>query len=281
MAKKSLKKRIDDITNALGGTKKPTLVEIRSELFSIGTLVEALEEGQAMAEKEAQIAVLEAALEKSNLENAELQAELQTANTGLDAFRAERKKQEEKKRRQDIPEIQFKILRRLPTENVGGGWLSIFNVSRSLKIPPEEVEIHLNGLQNAGLVTRREDGGMGQPVWHRSIKGSQLVLARRLAGEEETPVTQYADLPAIEEAILALILREGDGIEEQNIHEVLLDRRKYKRAKVTIEKVKWILKSLKAKGFADFDPEEETYGRSFTWFITDAGTEYFAERGEL
>ena len=44
MAKKSLKKRIDDLIDALGGAEKPTFAKIRSELVSIGTLVEALED---------------------------------------------------------------------------------------------------------------------------------------------------------------------------------------------------------------------------------------------
>jgi hypothetical protein len=53
MAKKSLKKRIDDLFDALGRAKKPTFPEIRSELSSLGTLAQELEDGQALSEKEA------------------------------------------------------------------------------------------------------------------------------------------------------------------------------------------------------------------------------------
>src|SRR5438128_3010247 len=81
MAKKSLKKRIDDLVDALGRAQKPTFAEIRSELVSLGTLAQELEDGQALSEKEAAIAALET-------ENENLKVELQTANAELDTFRS-------------------------------------------------------------------------------------------------------------------------------------------------------------------------------------------------
>src|ERR1041385_8654010 len=214
MAKKSLKKRIDDLVDALGGAEKPTFLDIRNELFSIGTLVEALEDGQALAEKEAQITVLEAALEKSNLENAELHAELQTANTEVEAFRAEREKQEEEERQKDIPDIQFRILRRIPSE-AEGNLPRIDEVSRALGIPVDETEIHVNRLEKLKLVARqypRRYRSSDEMVWHRTIKGSELVLAKRLAGKEgETkPQRKHAERTAIEEKVMGYLAFWGD-----------------------------------------------------------------------
>jgi len=74
MPTKSLKSRIDKLINSLGGTDKPGLAEIRSELFTFARLAEALEDNQATREAEAKIAVLEAALEKSNAENSNLKS---------------------------------------------------------------------------------------------------------------------------------------------------------------------------------------------------------------
>ena len=88
MAKKSLKKRIDDLVHALGGAKKPSFAEIRGELVEIGTLVESLENEQELAEKQAAIAALE-------VETENLSVRLQTANAELDAFRAERTQQDD------------------------------------------------------------------------------------------------------------------------------------------------------------------------------------------
>jgi hypothetical protein len=107
---------MDDLVDALARGKKPTSAEIRSELVSVETLAQEMEDGQALPEKESAIATLEA-------ENENLKVGLETANTELETFRAERRRQEEDKKRQEMPEIQFKILQRLPTEEVDGYWL--------------------------------------------------------------------------------------------------------------------------------------------------------------
>jgi hypothetical protein len=95
-----------------------------------------MEDGQALPEKESAIATLEA-------ENENLKVGLETANTELETFRAERRRQEEDKKRQEMPEIQFKILQRFSTENVGGYWLSIFQLSRFIKIHPARLRFTL------------------------------------------------------------------------------------------------------------------------------------------
>jgi hypothetical protein len=75
-----------------------------------------------------------------------------------------------------------------------------------------------------------------------------------------------------------MMVGESEGVREESIHESLQRHGE----KITLERVKWLLKtSLKAKEFADFDPEEATYGMGYTWFITDRGTEYLAERDKL
>ena len=102
MAKKSLKKRIDDLVDGLGGAEKPTFPEIRSELVALGAVAQELEDGQALSKKEAAIAALEA-------ENGNLKVELQTANAELEAFRAERKKQEYQNQQKEMPPVQFEI----------------------------------------------------------------------------------------------------------------------------------------------------------------------------
>jgi hypothetical protein len=112
-------------------------------------------------------------------------------------------------------------------------------------------------------------------AWYRTIAGDELVLAKRLAGEEEeAPTRKYPDLPILEETILAMMVGENEGVPEELIHESL----KRKGETVTFEKVKYILRtSLDKKwGYAFCDDEEATYGGGNTWFITERGTEYFA-----
>jgi len=96
MAKKSLKKRIDDLVDALGAAEKPSSMDIRNQLVPIGIEVEALENGQTLTEKEAAIAALKA-------ENENFKIELQSAHEELETFRVEQKKREEKERQIDAP----------------------------------------------------------------------------------------------------------------------------------------------------------------------------------
>ena len=76
--------------------------------------------------------------------------------------------------------------------------------------------------------------------------------------------------------MLAMMVGEDEGVNERLIHQSLEDE----GVKITLGKVKWILET-KLKGFAIYDPEEATYGAGNTWFITNAGREYFAERDKL
>jgi hypothetical protein len=80
MAKKkeqSLKERIDALFSALGTANKPSPEKIRTELFSIGESVEALENAQALADNDTRIADLESELGNLNVTLKELNGELE------------------------------------------------------------------------------------------------------------------------------------------------------------------------------------------------------------
>ena len=175
MAKKSLKKRIDALVDALGGAQKPTLAEIRSDLVSLGVLAQELEDGQALTEKESAIAALKA-------ENQNLKVELQTASAELEAFRAEQKQREEKER--DVPDIQYRIVKELPSMHDLTDGLTMQAIHRHMNIPLDEAEIHVDKLETAGLIAWDTDQ-FDQRVWRRTKAGNELVVAKRLAGEEQ------------------------------------------------------------------------------------------------
>ncbi len=271
MATKSLKSRIEALINSLGGRDKPTLPKIRSELVSFALLAEALEDGQATREAKAKIAGLEAALEKSNAELGSLKVQLQAANAEIERFLADRKKQEEKER--EIPPIQFQILSRLPSEHGGGNWLRIDEISRAVNILPDEAEIHIDRLEKAGLATRRYNA-FDALVWHRTIKGSELVVAKRLAGEEgagDQKPYKYADLPKIQHEALLLMVGEDEGINEREIA---------KRLGKSLALTQHNLSLLRDADMAT-DGDEADYGTGRTWVILKKGNEYLAERNLL
>ena len=218
---KSIKSRIDELVSKLGELPAPSPAFIKGKLVAIGVLVEALEEGEVIRDAEEKVTVLEAALEKSNLENSHLQAKLKSLNTEVDGFRAERKKQEEEKKREDIPDIQLQILRDLPTEHAGDG-STLHGICQRTRIPPDEAEIYLDRLENSGFAKRRyfASAAGGRPVaaWYRTIRGNELIFAKRLAGEEQTPQRKYPDLRKLEETMLEMMIGESEGIAEELIH---------------------------------------------------------------
>jgi hypothetical protein len=268
MAKQSLKKRIDALVDALGAAEKPSFLEIRNELVPIGIEVEALEDGQALAEKEAQIAVLEAALEKSNLENSQLQVELQTANAELETFRAAEREKQEGERKKDLPDKQFEILEWLPSE-YGGEWRGIGEIADAVGIPVDEAEIHLSKLRKAQLAISRYNA-YDAVVWHRSETGNELVLAKRLAGEAEQAENKYyADLPLTEHKALGIIAAAREnGASEAEIANKL---------RKTAGRTRLALMVLEGKDFAGQPPEDPEK----RWFLRTRGAFYLAERGLL
>lgn len=263
-APKSLKARIDALFNALGGAHKPSNAKIRSELSTLASLAEALENDQATAKKEAKIAAL-----KVEIEN--LKVELQAANAEIKRFRAEQKKQEEKER--EIPQIQFQILTRLPSEHGGSNWLGIDEISRAVNIPPDETEIHIDRLEKAGLAMRRYNA-YDALVWHRTMPGNELVLAKRLAGEEEAEDQKpykYAGLPKIQHDALLMMVGEDEGINEREIA---------KRLGKSLALTQHNLSLLRDADMAT-DGDEADYGTGRTWVIMRRGNEYLAERNLL
>jgi hypothetical protein len=266
MAKKSLKKRIDDLVDALGGAEKPTLADIRSELVVMGALAEEMEAGHTLAEKESAITALEQ-------ENENLKVELQTANTELDAFRAERKKQEEEERQKEMPEIQFQILKHLPSQH-GGPWLKLIEIAYAAGIPVDETEIHLNRLQIAGLITGHYNA-CDVFAWHRTIAGTELVLAKRLAKEDQESPKAYKhdDLFPIQHDALLLIAKNQEGISESELLQRIDDG--------TAAGAWMLLRTLRTRGFV-------TYGSAYgapvagrILILAPRGTEYLRERDLL
>jgi hypothetical protein len=266
MAKKSLKKRIDDLVHALGAAKKPSPSDIRNELVPIGIEVEALENGQALAEKEAAIAALEA-------ENENLKVELQTANTELETLRAEQKKQQEEKR--DLPEDQFEILKWLPSQH-GGERPDINFIAHAFGRPVDETGIRIYALRDAGLIAEASNQ-FDQTVWHRTIKGDKLVVSKRFASEKTDGKTyKHPDLPQAQHEILLWIAGIIGGALEDEI--VVF-------ANQSVAKIQYSLRCLKKAGMAD-DGSEEVIAAAdlengLKWKPTDKGYEYLDERDLL
>jgi hypothetical protein len=114
---KSIKQRIDDLVTKLGELPPPSTATIKGNLVNIGLSVEALR-GAAIRDAEAKVASLETELEN-------LKIETEALKTEVEAFRAARTKQEKEKEREEIPDIQFEILKALPSQH-GGDWLDVF-----------------------------------------------------------------------------------------------------------------------------------------------------------
>jgi len=263
---KSIKKRIDELVTKLGELPPPSIATIKGNLVNIGGLVEALEEGAAVRDAEAKAETLQS-------ENANLKVELQALKTEVERFREDRKKQEEKER--DIPEIQFQILKRLPSEH-GGEWLAIDLIALVFNIPVDETEIHLDRLEKAGFAVRRQYLS-GQVVWHRSMKGNELVLAKRLAGkdtEEQKPKRKpHPDLSHAEQIILSIVAK-AKGLTADEIFERYTKAIPIKgRPIATLGMIQLLLIKLRGKNMAsDADG---------MWVILSEGREYLVERNIL
>lgn len=212
MAKKknqSLTERIAALINRVGEKPEPTFGDIKSELVEYLGLAETLEEGAVIRDAEAKISALETALDESNTELGKLKIETEALKSEVETFRAERQKQEE------MPDIQFEILQRLPTEHAGDG-ATLRGICRRSGIPPDEAEVHLDRLEKAGFTKRRSvyahDAGY-ITTWYRTIPGNELVLAKRMAGEKDEG-TQEEDTPELTqmEQLVLLAVAEGNRV---------------------------------------------------------------------
>jgi DNA-binding MarR family transcriptional regulator len=148
--------------------------------------------------------------------------------------------------------------------------LGIDEISRAVNIPPDEAEIHIDRLEKAGLATRRYNA-YDALVWHRAMPGNELVLAKRLAGEEEQKAYKYADLPKIQHDSLLMMVGEDEGINEREIA---------KRLGKNLALTQHNLSLLRDADFAT-DGDEADYGTGRTWVILKKGNEYLAERNLL
>lgn len=273
MTKKSLKKRIDDLVDALGAGTKPTFPEIRSDLVRFGAEAEALENSQALAEKDARIANLEAALEKTNVELRDLNVSLEKANSELEAFTEEQ--EERGKQDAELPDIQFQILKRLPLVNQHGQRLD--RIAWDAGITLDEAEIHLDALcKRKPQLARRQPAWpwTNETGWKRTMAGNRYVVAKRLAGEEEQQTYRYPDLPDVQHKALLLIAEGmGGGASESDVSEKL---------GTTFGATRYGFNALRERDFAadPYDhPQRPTADRTF--YLRATGAEYLAERNLL
>jgi hypothetical protein len=258
---KSIKSRIDELVSRLGELPPPSPAFIKGKLVTIGNFVEALEEGAVVRDAEARAAMLEE-------ENSNLKVELQALTTEVEGFRAEQKQREEKETK--IDPVQLKILQRLGSP-ASCEWLRIDEISCALKIPIDETEIYVDGLDELGLVFfhPHEPGGGG---WLRTAEGNKLVVAKRWAGEtEEKKPYKHADLPPKQHEALVLI---GGAERGMNEREIAATMRK------SLAGTMLILTYLRDARMAD-DGEEADYGTGRVWVALTKGQEYLDERGLL
>lgn len=270
---KSLKERIDALINALGGTEKPTVPKIRNELVAFASIAEALEDGQAGAKKEATIATL-----KEKNEN--LKVELQAANAKIERFQAEREKQE--KSEEDIPTVQYRILKTLPSEHAGDG-LTMEWIRRQAGVPLDETEIHVGKLEEAGLAARETDQ-FDQWVWRRTKAGNEFVVAKRLAGEEEAekrdPDQSSAELSQVHQALLLKVAKSGGATAEELAEQLKEALPMVGRSIWTTQSVIFMLVTLRDKQLV-IDRPAPKHNVPRRWIARRKGMEYLARLGAI
>lgn len=294
MAKKknqSLTERIAALINRVGEKPEPTFGDIKSELVECLGLAETMQDGAAVSEAESQIAVLKEALaqaeaareqadeflEQSDAENNDLRAALKAVNVEIETFRTERKKQEEEKKREEMPDIQFEILQRLPTEHIGDG-ATLQGVARRAHLPPDEAAVHLNRLVKAGFAQqRRHDLGSGLIMaWHRTIAGDELVLAKRLAGDEEAGEQEAQEAPELtrSEQLVLLAVAAGNRAPSKILNYVAEAVPTVGPPTMTEGTVLLLLVTLRGKKMVN---EERISGTPSRWELSRSGRAYVAD----
>ena len=239
---KSITERVNELVYKLDEVLPPEDGGfIKGKLSQISELVEALEEGSGVREAETKIETLE-----QQIANLELQ--LNAANAENDRFKDEEKKKEREDR--DIKGIQSQILQRLGSPS-SCEWLNVGEIARALKIPVDEAEVYIEGLDGLGLIFfhPHEPGGGG---WLRTAKGNRLAVAKRWGGEEEQPSANKG-LGDNATKVLILIARE-DGLDETAIAE---------RMKIRLSVIRRILRTLREDGYAtDAEKPGEAFATS-------------------
>lgn len=176
--------------------------KLRAIITDAETLEALADEAKLAAENEALKSELQVLKTNHASEVEFVHTEIAATQKALDALRKEKAHRE--KNEDELPDEQFRILKVLPSEE-GGRWKTVSEISKALRIAPDEVEIHLDRLKADGLATDRFNP-MDAHVWHRAMSGNKYVLAKRLAGEEDEDTEQtYDGLPPGAVQILLLI----------------------------------------------------------------------------
>jgi len=138
----------------------------------------------------------------------------------------------------------------------------------------DETEIRVDKLEKAGLIEWHDADG--EKFWRRTMVGNELVVAKRLAGEEEeegktTPKrSKHAELTHSEEVALLMMARSNDeGVTADEVAKALQG---------TAPMAVLILILLREKNMAT-DSDEPDYGAGRKWVILRNGLEHLAERG--
>ena len=147
----------------------------------------------------------------------------------------------------------------------------------------DEASIHLDRLEKAKLVERGFDELFQATVWHRTIAGDELVVARRLAGEEEPAQQKAREHPKLSqmERIVLLAVAKQEGMTAPEIVEQV------NKSVPTIGKpianlplVLLLLIKLREKNLAT-DGDEPDWGTGRRWVALPDGIELLAERNLL
>lgn len=265
----SLTERLAALISRVGEKPEPTFAYIKGELVDCRTLAESLEEGAVIRDAEAKIAILEAELGDLKIETKELQMEVET-------FRAERKKQEEQERRKDLPPEQLDILRRLPSKH-GGLGLTMLQIWREINGRLDETEIHVDKLEKAGLIEWHMEAD-GEKFWRRSMLGNELVVAKRLAGEEgeEEQGEEPPELTQMETFVL-MALAHGNGSPEYIEQYIAMELPTLGPPITSPDMILLLLLRLREKKLVS-DADKPSDGGPSEWKLLRAGTRLLTSR---
>jgi hypothetical protein len=101
-----------------------------------------------------------------------------------------------------------------------GGFMTLAEIVRSNSISVEEAEVRLHNLEKDGLVIRGETF-TGHVAWQRTIEGTKLVLAKRLANEEEAeqrdPDRFGAPLTQSQRLVLLYVAKSVEGVTPEEL----------------------------------------------------------------
>lgn len=273
-----LSKQIDAVGLKCDSDSPPSIDTFNGIFTNWANLARNLEDGAGVSDLAKENAALELELQalKADFETLKLNhaAQVNVLRTELEALREAQAKRENKD--DELPVEQLDILKLLPPPGDRG--LTQYEIGNRLShIPPDELVLHLTFLRKERYATTR-CGAVDEVRWSRDDRGNRYVIAMRRSGEDQAPNRKHADLSGIEERILAMMIGQNEGENEEAIHATL---ERGGGVKITLPKVIYLLCGMEKKGLCNHDPMEATYGTGHTWFLSNGGTEYFAERDKL